>query len=103
MNVPTTRVRHDESGAEAVDIPTTLLDHYAARGWVVDVFDPSGHTVKEVLAHLQANPDETEAVMAAEAAGEARVSLIGESSTATRSTSPAPAGATTASSKEGTS
>ncbi len=102
MKIDTIRLAHAESEGVA-DVPAHLAEHYAARGWVLDVYDPSGHTVDEVLAHLQANPDETAAVMAAEAAGKARVSLVGESSTAARSTSPAPAGATTASTKEGTS
>jgi hypothetical protein len=39
-------------------------------------FDPSGHTVAEVLAHLEAEgPEEVERVKAAEAAGQNRKSV----------------------------
>ena len=42
-----------------------------------DGFDPAEHTVSEVEVYLDAHPDETEAVLAAEAAGKNRTSLTG--------------------------
>lgn len=38
-------------------------------------FDPSEHNVDEVKAHLEANPDDWDAVMEAEAAGKNRSSI----------------------------
>ena len=42
-----------------------------------DVFDPSGHTVDEVLAYLDEHNDETERVLERERAGKNRASLVG--------------------------
>lgn len=39
-------------------------------------FDPSAHTVAEVLEYLAANPGEAEAVLAAEATGKGRTSIL---------------------------
>ena len=39
-------------------------------------FDPGAHTVAAVLEYLSEHPDEREAVLAAEAAGKARKSLL---------------------------
>lgn len=41
-------------------------------------YDPGAHTVADVEAYLAAHPNERDAVLAAEAAGKARVSLVGE-------------------------
>lgn len=41
-----------------------------------DGFDPSAHTVAEVLAYLAEHPDEAEAVLAAEATGKGRTSIL---------------------------
>jgi hypothetical protein len=41
------------------------------------VFDPSAHTVAEVEDYLAAHPEQTDAVLAAEAAGKNRTSLVG--------------------------
>lgn len=39
-------------------------------------FDPSTHTVVEVQAYLSEHPDETDTVLAAEAAGKNRTTLM---------------------------
>jgi hypothetical protein len=41
-------------------------------------FDPGEHTVAEVQEYLAAHPGETDAVLAAEKAGKARATLVGE-------------------------
>ena len=41
-------------------------------------FDPGAHTVADVEAYLAEHPDERDRVLAAEAAGKNRVSLVGE-------------------------
>lgn len=41
------------------------------------LFDPSAHTVAEVTAYLDENPDQAEYVLDRERAGKARVTLIG--------------------------
>lgn len=41
-----------------------------------DGFDPSAHTVAEVLSYLAEHPDEAEAVLAAEATGKGRTSIL---------------------------
>jgi len=40
-------------------------------------FDPSQHTVAEVEDYLAAHPDQADAVLAAEAAGKNRTTLVG--------------------------
>lgn len=96
----TTRVEHPEAGT--AEVPTELLDFWAERGWQPAEFVPGDHTAAEVRQYLSEHPDETDRVLEAERLGQARKSLVGESSTADRSTSPAPQGADTASTKEGT-
>jgi len=44
---------------------------------VPEAFDPGEHTVAEVEAYLDEHPDERDRVLAAEADGKARVSLLG--------------------------
>lgn len=44
-----------------------------------DLFDPNDHTAAEVLDYLAANPDETDRVLEAEAAGKRRKSILGDS------------------------
>lgn len=39
-------------------------------------YDPGAHTVAEVKAHVTEHPDEAEAILAAEYAGQARITLI---------------------------
>jgi hypothetical protein len=39
-------------------------------------FDPGGYTIDQVLAYVDANPDEVDSVLAAEEAGKARSTLI---------------------------
>ena len=39
-------------------------------------FDPGDYTVTEVIGYVEDNPDELEAVIAAEEAGKARVTLL---------------------------
>jgi len=39
-------------------------------------FDPSKHSVAEVLAHLDANPDSADDILAAEADGKARKTIL---------------------------
>jgi hypothetical protein len=41
-----------------------------------DVFDPGAHTVADVEAYVDENPDELDAVLAAEKAGKNRVTLV---------------------------
>jgi hypothetical protein len=40
-------------------------------------YDPADHTVAEVQAYLEAHPDEADAVLALEAEGKNRASLVG--------------------------
>lgn len=40
-------------------------------------YDPGAHTVSEVLQYIADNPEEEEAVLAAEAAGKNRASIVG--------------------------
>lgn len=42
----------------------------------VEAFDPSAHTVADVLAYLSANPDDAERVLDAERAGKARKGVL---------------------------
>lgn len=63
-----------------------VLDTHATNSAVVgssnaesvgaEGFDPAEHTVEDVLAHLEAHPDERDAVLAAERDGKARVTLL---------------------------
>jgi hypothetical protein len=41
----------------------------------VEAFDPGAHTAAEVKAYVEAHPDERAAILAAELAGKARVTL----------------------------
>jgi hypothetical protein len=41
-------------------------------------FDPGAHTVADVEAYMAEHPDERDAVLDAERAGKARVSLVGD-------------------------
>lgn len=42
----------------------------------VDVYDPSDHTVADVLAYVEENPDEANRVLHAELVGKNRVTII---------------------------
>jgi hypothetical protein len=44
---------------------------------VVPNFDPSEHTVAEVMWHLSENPEDAERVQALEEAGKARKTILG--------------------------
>jgi hypothetical protein len=91
-----TWMRHSDHGGEA-QLPTALIDHFEARGWVVmdeppvedeghlkdaaeaeAEFDPSEHTVAEVQDHMAEYPDDADRVLDAEAAGKNRVTLTGD-------------------------
>ena len=54
---------------------------WTGTGWVGGAaplgFDPGEHTVAEVEAYLAEHPDETDTVLAAEAAGKNRTTLVG--------------------------
>lgn len=41
-----------------------------------DGFDPADHTAKEVIAHIEKNPDEAEAIAEAEAEGKGRSTVV---------------------------
>ena len=43
-----------------------------------EAFDPSAHTVDDVAAYVAEHPDEHQAVLAAERAGKARVTLLAQ-------------------------
>jgi hypothetical protein len=45
-------------------------------GTPTEGFDPSAHTVAEVVAYAQANPDEVPRLLAEEQAGKNRVTLL---------------------------
>lgn len=45
---------------------------------MTDPYDPGAHTVAEVTAYIAEHPDEEEAILAAEAAGKNRTTLVGE-------------------------
>lgn len=61
-------------GSESPDAPEAV----AAAGETAETgeFDPGDHTVAEVLAHVDANPDDLDRVLADEEAGKARVTLL---------------------------
>jgi hypothetical protein len=44
----------------------------------VEEFDPNDYTIDEVLAYVDDNPDELDAVIAAEKAGKSRVTLLSQ-------------------------
>lgn len=58
------------------DPQPSTLDEGTLTGQVL-AFDPSEHTVDEVKAYLDANPDEAEAILRAERNGKNRTSLVG--------------------------
>lgn len=58
--------REPASSIEAVQAPA------------VSGFDPGEHSVAEVLAYLADNPDDAERVIAAEAAGKARKTILAQ-------------------------
>ena len=67
------------NGGDA-DLPDEALHNSAVVGSsnapVVDGFDPGEHTVEEVVEYVADHPDELEAVLVAERAGKARVTLL---------------------------
>lgn len=79
-------VEHPAIGRTTV--PETALEHLG-EGWTVhgeavnqtlapEPFDPTGHTVAEVLEHLAyATPEERDRVLAAEQDGKARAGIVG--------------------------
>jgi hypothetical protein len=62
------------AAAETNAETTPHVEHYRADD---GGFDPGEHTVAEVQDYLEEHPDEAEAVLAAEADGKGRSSLIG--------------------------
>jgi hypothetical protein len=80
-------VEHPAIGKTTV--PETAVEHLG-EGWVilgdapdngapvVELYDPAGHTVAEVLEHLEyASPEERDRVIAAEQDGKARAGIVG--------------------------
>lgn len=57
------------------DQPPTSLPVPNAAG---ETFDPAVHTVPEVLAYIEAHPEQGDAVVAAEQAGQARKGIVGD-------------------------
>lgn len=62
-------------------IPDEALQNSAAVGSSnapvePEAFDPSAHTVDDVISHVEDHPDELAAVLAAEKTGKARVTLL---------------------------
>ena len=43
-----------------------------------DEFDPGKHSVADVLAYVEANPDDAERVLEAETAGKGRKGILGD-------------------------
>jgi hypothetical protein len=63
------------AGAEAQSAEAAQVDGSATSA--DEEFDPSEHTVAEVQAYLDGNPDQTDYVLDRERAGKARTTLIG--------------------------
>jgi hypothetical protein len=68
-----------ERRSEPESVNSAPVYEYASEAIVGDgpQFDPSAHTVAEVLAFIEAHPETAEAVLAAEREGKARKSLLG--------------------------
>lgn len=65
-----------------VELPDEALHNSAVVGSSnapvePDAFDPGEHTVEDVVAYMVEHPDELAAVLDAERAGKARVTLLG--------------------------
>ena len=64
-----------ETGEEVeVDEEGEYVDEYDDEG---EEFDPGAHTVAEVNEYITANPDQADAVIAAEQAGKNRAGIVG--------------------------
>jgi hypothetical protein len=68
---------YDDPNREAVGLPPIWTGADAVPEPKSDSFDPGEHTVAEVEDYLAANPDEHAKVLAAEAKGKNRTSLVG--------------------------
>jgi hypothetical protein len=66
------------SAAVGVDYAAPDAEPAPAPQKVSAQFDPGEHTVAEVHDYIAAHPGEADAVLDAEAAGKARVTLVGE-------------------------
>lgn len=64
------------SAAVGVDYQLDEVTPVAAAA--SEAFDPGEHTVAEVHDYLAEHPDQTDAVLAAEQAGKARTTLVGD-------------------------
>jgi hypothetical protein len=62
--------------APVVEVPTPVVE--PEKPAKPKGFDPGEHTVAEVHDYLAAHPADADAVLAAEAAGKARITLVGE-------------------------
>jgi hypothetical protein len=66
------------------DCPNDCVDDFKLKGWIdaedtsSPKYDPSEHSVKDVLAYIEEHPTDAERVLEAEAAGKARTSITGE-------------------------
>lgn len=74
---------------DGIEIPVsspTEVVRLKARGYTedppvtveADQFDPAEHTVPEVLTYIEAHPEQGDAVVAAERAGQNRKGITGE-------------------------
>lgn len=71
-----TRLRaqgYSDTPPTAVPVPDADPDDDGQRV----TFDPADHTIDEVLAYIEAHPEQGDAVLAAEAAGKHRAGLLG--------------------------
>lgn len=73
-------VRHDRGNGLASVAPlaglTARADEPAEPTSEPEAFDPGDHKVEDVQAHVEANPDELDAILAAERDGKNRSTLI---------------------------
>jgi len=72
-------VEPSERRSEPESMDAAPAYEYGSEALVSDgpQFDPSAHTVAEVLAFIEQHPETAEAVLAAEREGKARKSLLG--------------------------
>lgn len=80
---------HEPDSNEVVDLdvlthpettpePTQESDTESGAGGASDEFDPTDHTVNEVLEYLQDHPEDRDRVLAAEEAGRGRKGIVGD-------------------------
>ena len=74
------QVKGEAAPSDPIAGPSATAEGEAAPGeadaGAEEAFDPGDYTIDQVLAYVDANPDEVDSVLAAEEAGKARSTLI---------------------------